>query len=247
MIIPTAMTIRENHKETVAYYGQNKNDMVMIRSENEICLINSSQYSKTTAYNALDFLEDTKVTRVDKYYYSHYSWSIDDELEVILNNLSIDKIYLPYPRNDDEETILKVVKSSIKDSDAEIVLFRDYETIKNGKYKINLLYSAPYGETSVNAFSISKGDTVYTYISSGLLSSDNANEFKKYLPLTDYLILGDHGQKYKSKIYLDQCYEKMKHIVIHSDNIFLKQYNMSFFLEKGCKIITHPNEVVYFE
>ena len=247
MIIPTVMTVKENRKETVAYYGQYKSDMVLVRSENEVCLINSSQYSKTTAYDALDLVEDSHVTQLDKYYYTHYSWSIDEELDVLLYNLSVDKIYLPYPRNDDEETILKVVEAAIRDSSAEIVLFREYETVKVGSYTINLLHSAPYGETSVNAFVLANQDTVYTYISSGLLSNDKSNRFMKYLELTDHLILGDHGQKYKTKVYLDKCYEDMESIIIHSDNIFLKQYNMAFFNEKGCEVYSHPEDIVYLK
>ena len=247
MIIPTLMTYRENRTDTVAYYGQSKSDMMLIRSEGEVCLINSSQYSKSTAYNALDLLEGTHTYLVDKYYYTHYSWSIDDELDVLLSSISISEIYMPTPRNEDEKTILKVVLATIKDSDAEVVLFREYETVSIGKYTVNLLYSAPYGQTSANAFVVANGETVYTYLSSGLLSKDTSNEYMKYLELTDYLILGDHGPKYKTKVYLEKSYEELKSIVLHSDNIFLKQSNMLYFIEKGCKIYSHPEGIVYLK
>lgn len=244
---PTVMTIIESNKETVAYYGQYKSDMMLVRSKSKVCLINSSQYSKSTAYDALDFLEDANVTSVDKYYYTHYSWSIDDELDVILYNISVDEIYLPHPRNDDEKTILKVIEAAVKDSKAEIVLFQEYETVHVGKYKINLLYSEQYGNTSVNAFAVTKGDLIYTYISSGLLSDDRNNEFMKYIELTDHLILGEHGKKHKTAVYLEKCYEDLDTIIIHSDNVFLKQYNMAYLIEKGCEIYSHPDSIVYFK
>jgi hypothetical protein len=79
------------------------------------------------------------------------------------------------------------------------------------------------------------------------VSNDKNNEFKKYIELTDHLILGDHGQKYKTKVYLDQCYEDMDSIIIHSDNIYLKQYNMAFFNEKGCEVYSHPEDIVYLK
>ena len=247
LIIPTALTVRENHKETVAYYGQYKSDMMLVRSENEVCLINSSQYTKTTAYDALDFLEDANVTRLDKYYYTHYSWSIDDELDVLLYNLSVDKVYLPSPRNDDEETILKVIRSTTKDTNTEIVIFKEYETVTVGKYTLNLIQSVPYGDTSMNAFVLAKGDVVYTYISSGLITADKNNEYVKYLSLSDYVILGDHGKKLKTKVYINGKYEDLDAIVMHSDNIFLNQENMSYLIEKGCEIYSHPSDIIYFK
>ena len=247
LIIPTALTVRESNKDIVAYYGQYKSDMMLVRSENEVCLISSSQYSKSTAYDALDLLEDANVTQLDKYYLTHYSWSIDDELDVLLYNVSVDKIYLPTPRNDDEETILKVIKSSTKDTNAEIVIFKEYETVKVGDYTLNLIHSTPYGDTSMNAFVLAKGDIVYTYISSGLITADKNNEYTKYLSLSDYVILGDHGKKLKTKVYINGKYADLDALIMHSDNIFLNQDNMAYLIEKGCKIYSHPSDIIYLK
>ena len=246
-LIPTVMTTVANHKETVVYNSDYRCDEMLIRSKNEVCLINSAQYSKNLAYTSLDLLEENNVTYLDKYYITHYSWSIDDEIKVLTYNIAVDKIYIPEPRNSDEETILKIVKKAVQNGRTEIVVFREYETVTVGEYYINLLYSEPYGETSVNAFALTRGDEVYTYISSGLLVGKNADIFYKYISLTDHLILGDHGKKYKEKIYLDQCYADLDSIVIHSENVYLKQENMQYFIDRGCEIYTHPDESVYYK
>lgn len=245
-VIPTAATVAESNKETVGYYSAAKCDELLIRSENEVCLINSAQYAQNLAYSTIEFLDDTKVTYLDKYYLTHYSWSIDDELEVLLSNILVKKIYLPSPRNDDENTILKILYKTVEDHRAEIVLFKEYETVAVGKYNVNLLYSSPYGETSMNAVAISKGDTVYTYISSGLLATDMSDSLKACISLSDYLILGEHGKKYKEKLYIEECYSKLKGIIIHSENVFLRQENMQYYLDQGCDIYSHPKEFIYF-
>lgn len=246
-IFPTIATMKEKSDETVAYYGQYKTDLLLVRSESSVCLINSSNYSKSTAYDALDLLDDAKVTYLDMYYLTHYSWALDDDIETLLYNVSVDAIYLPSPRNDDEKTILKIIRKTIEDNNTEIVLFRDYETVKNGKYSINLLYSAPYGETSMNAIAIANKNEIYTYLSSGLLAGENEALFRKYISLSDYVVFGDHGKKYKDKIYLEDCYEDIDGLILHSDNVFLKQENMSYFIEKGCKIYSHPSEIIYLK
>ena len=166
---------------------------------------------------------------------------------MLLYNVSVDKIYLPSPRNDDEETILKVIKSSTKDTNAEIVIFKEYETVKVGDYTLNLIHSTPYGDTSMNAFVLAKGDIVYTYISSGLITADKNNEYVKYLSLSDYVILGDHGKKLKTKVYINGKYEDLDALIMHSDNIFLNQDNMAYLIEKGCEIYSHPDKIIYFK
>ena len=246
-LLPTVGTVVESRKETVAYYSDAKCDQMLIRSENEVCLINSAQYDKNLAYASLDFLEDANVTYLDKYYLTHYSWSIDDELEVLLYNVIVDKIYIPEPRNDDEETILKLVNKLVENHRAEIVVFQEYETVNIGKYSLNLLHSEPYGSTSMNSFTIAKGDEVYTYISSGLLSGTTSEQFMKYISLTDHLILGEHGKKYKDRIYLSDCYEDLDSIIIHSANVFLMQENMQFFIDKDCDVYSHPKDIIYFK
>lgn len=245
-LLPTIATARESKRETVAYYSSSKCDEVLIRSENEVCLINSAQYAKNLAYTTIEFLENANVTCLDKYYLTHYSWSIDDELEVLLSNMMIKEIYLPSPRNDDEKTILKILYKTVENHRAKIVLFREYETVTVGDYTLNLLYSSPYGETSMNAFALAKGDRIYTYISSGLLATAMKERLMNCVSLSDYLILGEHGKKYKEKLYFTECFADLDGIIINSDNIFLKQENMKYYLDNGCQIYSHPEEFIYF-
>ena len=246
-ILPTVLTVKQNLSETVAYYSDYKCDEMLIRSKNEVCLINSAQYSKNLAYTSLDFLEDANVTYLDKYYLTHYSWSIDDEIKVLMYNLSVDTIYVPEPRNEDEETILKILYKTVENCRTEIIVYKLYETVTIGDYTINLLYSEPYGNTSMNAFAVAKGDEIYTYISSGLLTGDNRAKFERYISLSDHLILGDHGKKYKERVYLADCHVDLDSIVIHSDNVFLLQNNMQYYLDKGCDIYSHPDNIIYYK
>lgn len=246
-ILPTVMTIRQSSNETVAAYSDYKSDQMLVRSENEVCLINSAQYSKSTAYSSLDFLEDANVTYLDKYYFTHYSWSVDDDVETLLYNISVDKIYIVKPRNDDEEAIFKVLQKAVLDHRTEVVVFDENECVNVGKYSIRLLYSEPYGNTSINAVAVSKGDEIYTYLSSGMLNSKISGQLEKYISLSDHLILGDHGKKYKERLFLTECYKDLDNLIIHSANVFLKQENMMYLSDKGCNIYSHPKEVVYFK
>ena len=246
-LVPTFATVGKSYEETIAYYSDSKCDELLIRSENEVCLINSSQYSRNLVYSSLDLLEDANVTHLDKYYLTHYSWSLDEDIETLLYNILVDEIYIPYPRNEDENTILKILYKSVEGSRCKIITFQEYETVTVGKYSINLLYSEPYGNTSMNAVSVASQDEIVTYISSGLLSGKTEEQFRKYISLSDHIILGDHGKKYKEKVYITESFADLDTIIIHSDNIYLKQENMQFYYDKGANVLSHPSDVIYLK
>ena len=246
MIIPTVATVASDSNDIVAYCSDNKCDEMLIRSDNEVCLINSSQYSKALTYTSIDFLEDAKVTRLDKYYLTHYSWSLDDDIETLMYNIKVDKIYLPKPANSDENTILKLVYKCVEDTATEIILYSPYEKISVGEYDIQLLYSTPYGETSMNAFAVSKKDVVYLYLSSGLLDGKTKAEMSKYIGVSDVVILGKHGKQYKNKVYITECYPDIDTLVFNSTNVFLKQNNMKYYMDRGCGLYSHHDGILYF-
>lgn len=246
-LLPLAFTVIRGNEETVAYCSDNRCDELLIRSNGEVCLINSAQYSKNLAYTTLDFLEDAHVTYLDKYYLTHYSWSLDEDIETLTYNLLVDKIYIPKPRNEDEKTILKILYKCVEDKRTEIITFEPEEEIYVGDYTVSLLYSEPYGSTSINAFYIGTEDEEYIYLSSGMLEGDMADAMREYIYSSEYVILGDHGKKYKYKIYLDGPFENTKTVILHSNDVFLTQENMQILIDKGCEIYSHPDKIIYFK
>lgn len=246
-LMPMIGSISASNKETVAYYSDYRCDELLVRSKGEVCLINSAQYSKNLAYTSIDLLEANNVTNLDKYYLTHYSWSLDDDIKTLMYNVTVDEIYIPAPRNEDEETILKILYKAVENSRTKVITFQEYETISVGEYTVNLLYSEPYGNSSKNGVVIAKGDEVYTYISAGLLSGKANDKYMNYISLSDFIILGDHGKKYKENIYIDGCFADMNAIVLHSDKIFLTQKSMKYYLDLGCDIYSHPKEIIYFK
>ena len=248
LIAPLVSAVVKDFDDEVLYMSDSKCDELLVRSENEVCLINSAQYDKNLAYTSLDLLEKANVTYLDKYYLTHYSWSIDDELGVLLSSVLVEKIYLPTPRNEDEETILAVIEKSISDYRTKIILLQEDMLAVVGEYRIELLYSVPYGEgTSMNAFRIISDDEIITYISSGLLDGETENQMRSYIADSDALILGEHGKKYKNKIYLYDFYDSIDNFIINSANIFLTQYSMQKYIENGCTVIAHPLDVIYIK
>ncbi|MBE6532502.1 MAG: ComEC/Rec2 family competence protein [Ruminococcaceae bacterium] len=247
-VMPLAAGIINDFDDEIIYLSDSKCDEMLVRSENEVCLINSAQYSKNLAYTSLDLLEAANVTYLDKYYLTHYSWSIDDELDVLLSSVLVEKIYLPAPRNDDEETILNVIKKSVEDYRTKIILLESNMLAVVGEYKIQLLYSVPYGEgTSMNAFRIMNDDKIITYVSSGLLNGEAKVEMENYIAESNTVIFGEHGKKYKEKLYLYDYHKSIDNLIINSENLFLSQLSMQKYMDGGASVISNPQKEIYIE
>ena len=246
LIIPTVNAVKLDNHDEFAYLAEEKSDIVLFRSDRQTCLINSSQYSKNCAYSSLDLLEELQVSYLDAYYLTHYSWSIDDELKVILSNVLVDKIYLPTPRNEDEEAILKVIIKSVEDHRTNVYTFSYDQYVTVGNHRIELLYSEPYGNTSINAFMISGNGMTYTYLSSGIITDVTKEEIMNIISLSDFVIFGNHGKKYKDPVYIDSYFSKVKAFVVESENLLfdedvIDEYNSS------CGFSTNSGSVIYLK
>lgn len=221
--VPTVSAVRRDGEERISYYSAVKADEILVRSNNEVCLINSSQYSKSAAYDSLDFLEKEQISYLDFYFLTHYSWSIDEDLDVLLSSMPVEKIFLPAPRNEDEKAILKVVEKCTENYRTTLYTLADSEMLKVGEDRISLTYSEPYGNTSVNSLRIESDGVIYSYISSGLVGLDGKINISSVLADSDVIIFGKHGKKYKEAVYISDYRENIGAIIIESENLFIDE------------------------
>ncbi len=242
-VIPLGLTFYNNQGSAVVYSSENKRDEIVLKSKDQVCLINSSQYSRSLAYDSLELLDEMKITYLHRYYLTHYSFSLDEQLDVLLSNVIVEQIYLPAPRNDDEKTILNIVIKKMENYRTSIITFAENEPVRCGEYEIVLLYSTPYGDTSINALYITHGERIYTYLSSGCLALDKKYDFSDIISISDCLIFGRHGKKYKEEIDVSDYAASTDIVVINGENI--KADVLSDNNGGGAVIFDHPSETVY--
>ena len=239
------LNYNEFSRDKLIYSREGKADMFLVSSGGETALISSSQYSKAVGYDALNFLEANHITTLDKYVITHYSYSIEDDLSVLLPQVSIKEVFLPHPRNKAEENIYKRLLAFMEDYRAEISLHTEGGNIFIGNFSYNLLYSHPYDEgSSKNAFLFTyKSSEKYLYLSSGMVGTAFEESYSQSIPSIAGIIYGTHGQKYKEDVYLDHSYDRLRRLVISGENIYLTQSSYSTYVKNGCEITSHPKTV----
>ncbi|MBQ8321941.1 MAG: ComEC/Rec2 family competence protein [Clostridia bacterium] len=231
--------------DRIAYSGEEKQDMILIESEHESCLINSSQYSKSNAYDNIAYIEKHDRYKLDKYIITHYSYKAYEHLSVLLSSIPIQEIYLPTPKNEEERSIYdRIIK--LEDKFRTKIIIHVDNGVTVGGFNIVTAYHEPYGEGSARcALYFYDHKKTYAYISSGMLDKDTRVLTKEIITQSDGVIFGSHGKKYKSGIYLEAELYWAEYIIINSENLFLTQEDYISYEKNGCKIYSHPNYVEF--
>ena len=227
------------------YFSDEKSDMLLLRSGKNTALINSSQYSKGLSYDALGYLNDNHINSLDKYIITHYAYRLEEDFDILLSNILISEISLPFPKNEDEERLYNLLSKSVEEYSVELTLHAESGTINLGNFRYIPLYSHAYGEgSSHNAYLlVYKNTTQYLYLSSGMLCDELLHTYEKLLPEVDVLIFGSHGKKYKEYIYLEYDLLMAKKIIFSGEKLFLTQDAYRSYIKKGCEIYSHPYTV----
>ena len=240
-LIPLLQNVIRDDDTVFDYYTSENSDDFLITSDGESCLISSAKYSKNKGYTLIDILDNAGITTLDNYFLTHYSWQIEDELYVLLGNTKTKRIIISAPQNEAEMSILNKIQIFLQGYNTELIVLGEHEKLNVGKYRITQLYSAPYGEeTAMSAFSVSTYRETILYVSSGLLEGKTKSDMLNYISTADQVILGEHGKKYKTKIYLTEKNPKLTRLIINSSNVFLTQELMREYVENGCDVISHP-------
>lgn len=242
------ITYNEANTEDIIYYSDDKYDAFILKSDKEVALIESSQYSTSLAYTSLDFLEAEHVTYLDVYYITHYAWALEDTLETLLSNIIIETVYLPVPQNEDEELILDKLYAALDDYKTEIEFYNQIGKVRVGNFKITSLLALPYGEdSSTNAFKIQNESITYTYLSSGMMYPKYDNITYREIISSEVLVFGSHGKKYTEKDYFTYKYINKQIIILGSPDYFMDQKTLAFYVKSGCKVYSHPQTISIYQ
>lgn len=231
--------------DKVVYYTENKQDMFLIKSNQEASLISDAQYSSTTGYNAADILMKENVYMLDKYIATHYSWKLAEELEIVLSTVPVKELYLPKAQNKDEEAIMNKLMASLKDFTTEIKYLDPTGTISTGSYKIRFIHTVPYGtDTSQSILMLYGNDRKIAYISSGILNGNERLKAYEAMNQATDIVFGCHGKSYKNKAYFTAEIKNLENIVFSSNNLTIPSYTANYYIKNGCEIHSHPKEFV---
>lgn len=197
-----------------------KGDRILLRSNSNVALISSSDYSSAEAYKSYELLSNYKITYLNVYYVTNYSWELLADIEKITSLIKVDTIYIPSPQNQEEEYILEDLTSLMEHKITNVYLYEIDEEITWNEYKISALYRSYYGDKyEKNAFRISHNDDRLLYLSPGMMLGGVKLLSADMIFDSNVIIFGCYGYKSNSKINIDVYNKNIKSIYIGNSKL----------------------------
>ncbi len=229
--------------DDIIFESSSSTSYFTVKSEGKVAYISSVMHSTDEEYRTINSLSYSHISKIDKYFITHYSFGLPYYLDSVMSRYDIETILLPAPRTDEEKALLKLLKNTLMDYRAEILTYEEKEEITVGNVKITPVYSSRFGESPRAAFKITYEKTSYAYLSSGMMEKDTYSIANDLLLDSDVAIFGSTGKKYEESIYMKSPYPGLQKLIISSKNLYITQYVKSYYVNADCKIIMHPEKI----
>lgn len=235
------------HRDDAVYLADNSDSKLLLKSEGYTAMISSAAFSSETAYSARRLLNQQKILKLDAYCFTHYTYGLINEITEIKYAIKVDRIYLPFPRNEDEESIARQLTSSLEESTTVIEYYNDGGYLNVGGFRIHPLVMTEYGKYPNNyAFDIKYGSVDYLYLSSGILSTQYSDYVLNEINRFDAVIFGSHGMSYSPNYYLSRYHPGLRRLVIGSDNMYMTPDLLMRYELDGADVISNPDCISIF-
>ena len=229
--------------DDVVYIREDSADAFIIKSNSEICLIDTSGYKTSVAYQWLDELSSRNIVALDKYVLTHYSRRLLTAVDLTLSKVPVNEICLPAPQNDGEAELLVSIRDIADKHNTTVTLTEIGDTLKVGRFEIREFYSTPYGEgTSRVGFSILANGKKHLYLSSGMYEGKTKSAATEEMETSYAIIFGSHGQKYSEQVYFDKRFPKTWMIILGSNNLYLTPSALEYYELSGGEVYHKPNK-----
>lgn len=220
---------RENTRQIT--YFTSANEQIIISDSGKTALIDISMYERGTAYESYDSLTRSNITHVDSYIFTHYTYEVEDAVEVLLETVLIEKMHFPTPQNKTEERILFDIAELASRTGCEVEIYSNEDFIEIGDAAVFPLYNSKLGSAKKNMLTILLDDKFYTYINANMFDGDTKNMALEVISGTDTVILGRHENNSYSYNFTHKL-ENIENIIISSESVKFHEDVLNFYLNR---------------
>ncbi len=238
------LNLASKNEDDIIYINGDRRSTFVIKSDGVCGVICSASYNEDAYSEVCAAMDEERLTELDFYFATHYGFGLINHFELLASTYKIDTLVIPSPRCNDERSILAWLEKHAEEYRVKIEFFESKTAFMCGDVGITLNHSTVYGEDTIRtAFTLTDADTVYTYLSSGMLLEDYSNFSHKITMDSDVLILGSHGKSYTEIVNITESFLGVDTFILCSNNLFFTQDSLDFYTEKGCKIYSHPSTI----
>lgn len=225
------LTYDKEHNASLTY-NNDEYEHLIITQRNEICIIDICTYKRSTAYSTYANLADKNLTRIDKYFITHYSYYLEEALDTLIETILVKEIYMPIPQNKTEERILFDIKEFASSAGIDINVYENEQAINIGEFSIIPLYSYMLGEERKNMLSILYKDNFYTYLSVDMLTGKTKNMALEVIEGSHTIIFGHH-ESGSAEYKFTYEFDNVDTVIFSSNRIVLNDNAVKYYSSKN--------------
>ena len=229
------LTVFSENKDRFTYLACETGDALLLTNGGELSLIESKTYTPGARYEALDFLREEKLTRLDNYVITSYNTKMPEAIYELLSDVKISKLYLPLPKTAFEEDIYNKLVTLIAGFGANFVCYQNNSELTFNGFSI----SAKYRNEKLFLFEIDMGNKKCTYASSGILDSEAKNLALYEIHESDIAIFARFGKKYTRYSFVYE-FQKPKLIIASSAGMNISEYTLNYYKNSGAEVYLTP-------
>ena len=192
IFILSASLTYSNQERTQILYENQRNEQLIISESGEICVIDVSDYEKSTAYGAYRVIANENLTKLDKYIVTHYSYDLEESIATLTSSMLIKEIYLPLPKNATEERIFLGICKATPPERTKITLYQKEDIIGVGEAYFIPIHRYELSTQKKLLFTILYEDSFYTYLNIDMLYKDTKNMALEVIDGSRAVIFGRH-------------------------------------------------------
>lgn len=217
---------RENTKQ-ITYFSSSA-EQIIVSDNGKTGLIDISTYERGTAYESYDSISRSNLTHIDDYIFTHYTYKVEQAVEVLLETVLIERIHFPTPQNKTEERILFDIAKLAAESGCKVEIYSNEDFIRIGEAAVFPLYNSQLGSAKKNMITIFLDDKFYTYLNLSMFSGDTKNMALEVISGTNTVILGRHENNSYSYNFTHKL-ENIENIIISSENVVFHEDILNFY------------------
>ena len=189
-------------KIDVTYVNVNTSSDMLVLTDNVgnaiICDVGNG--SNTSYYKALDVMYDARAVDVRAIVLTKYLNYHNSSLQMMFTKEKVHELWLPYPKNEDDLGIMKMLVSKAETYGVKVFIYEDGDALslfENTNMRINN-YSIDRSVKPISTVCIITDKEVLTYCSSAYNECDGISEIERRLRNSNFIIFGDSGPNLKT-------------------------------------------------
>ena len=210
------------HSDRISYFSDTmENEAIFAIQKGKTTAVELTKNNESARSNLYFWLDEENILSLDNLWFPQYTSVLPEAILQYASTIPIKTIYLPVPKNEDEENLLLEIDEILKHFRCTYQTLEEKNSLEDGNLRLYSVYRAPKEEGFRVILSLQTDDEYYTYISRGAIEESNTDLVNYVMSVSRGVIFGCRGRKYRENYVLEFASEHTDLLIVSSDDVMI--------------------------